>query len=130
MDEHREDRSTVEQLYDAFWRRDGAGLAALLHRDFTGYVSEGMPLGVGGTIPSRASMLNLWSTIAARFRVAPVPEEIVSARDGRFFVLGRYRGTGAAGAPLDAAFVHVIEVRDGAIVSLKQVTDTARWTAN
>jgi uncharacterized protein len=43
-------------------------------------------------------------------------------------VEGRYRGTvKATGAPVDAQFVHVWELRDGKIVSFQQYTDTKQW---
>jgi hypothetical protein len=37
-------------LYDTFADATGQRLVALLHSDFRGHVSGGMPLGVGGTV--------------------------------------------------------------------------------
>jgi 2-(1,2-epoxy-1,2-dihydrophenyl)acetyl-CoA isomerase len=43
-------------------------------------------------------------------------------------VTGRYRGRGKQdGAPLDAAFAHLIAIDEGRIRMLEQYTDTARW---
>lgn len=43
-------------------------------------------------------------------------------------VIGRYRGTvRATGAPIDAAFAHVLRVKDVRVSELVQITDTARW---
>lgn len=115
------------RLYAAFEQHDAKALMDLLHPSFTGYVSEGMPFGVGGFISSPAAMMNVWGTIGARFDVRPVVDELVSAGDARIFGIGRYRGTRRDGHPLDAAFVHMMEIRDGKIASLRQVTDTSRW---
>ena len=52
----------------------------------------------------------------------------VDLADGRLLVTGRYVGHGKqAGAPLDAAFAHLITIDQGRIRALEQYTDTARW---
>lgn len=118
-------------LYRALRDRDLSALTQILHPAFTAEVSEGMPLGVGGAIPSPEAMLrDVFGRVAREFDVAPEPSELVLAQDERVFAIGRYRGHTRRGArPIDAAFVHVLELRDGRVSFLRQVTDTARWLA-
>lgn len=43
-------------------------------------------------------------------------------------VEGRYRGKAkATGAPVDAQFAHVWQLRDGKVVRFQQYTDTKQW---
>ncbi|GAA2430097.1 nuclear transport factor 2 family protein [Mycolicibacterium llatzerense] len=119
----------AERLYSAFTSHDRAGLAALLHPDFTGRVSEGMPFGLGGAVHSPEQMLrDVWGGASAHWETAPYPDEFVAAGANRVMVLGYYRGRGrTTGRRYTAAFVHDITVRDGKIASLTQITDTKAW---
>ncbi len=119
----------AERLYTAFASHDRATLAALLHPDFTGRVSEGMPFGLGGAVHSPEQMLrDVWGGASAHWETAPYPDEFVAAGENRVIVLGYYRGRGrASGHRYVAAFVHDITVRDGKIASLTQITDTKAW---
>lgn len=63
----------------------------------------------------------LYDAFAAR---DPVP----SGGD-RVTAVGTYRGTArATGEPVEAAFAHILTIRDGRISELRQITDTVRWT--
>ena len=71
---------------------------------------------------------NGWGGIARHFEARAEPERFLELADGRLLVTGRYRGRGKQnGAPLDAAFAHLITVEAGQIRALEQFTDTARW---
>lgn len=119
----------AERLYAAFASHDRAGLAALLHPDFTGRVSEGMPFGLGGAVHSPEQMLrDVWGGASAHWETAPYPDEFVASGENRVIVLGYYRGRGrTTGRRYAAAFAHDITVRDGLIASLTQITDTKPW---
>ncbi len=121
------DIDLARTLYEAFARRDGAALAALLSPSFEGWVSEGMP-GGGGRVAGPAAMLALWAGVARAFDVGPRADELVPLEGGGVLALGRYVGRArATGAPVDAAFAHVLRFEGGRVASLRQVTDTARW---
>ncbi|MUL74649.1 nuclear transport factor 2 family protein [Mycolicibacterium sp. CBMA 226] len=117
------------RLYAAFTSHDRLALAALLHPDFTGRVSEGMPFGLGGAVHSPEQMLrDVWGGASAHYETAPHPDEYVVAGDNRVIVLGYYRGRcRTTGRHYAAAFAHDITVRDGKIASLTQITDTKPW---
>jgi ketosteroid isomerase-like protein len=119
----------ARELYDAFADADGQQLVALLHSDFRGHVSEGMPLGVGGTHVGPTAMLHeVWIPVAQCFAARPVPERFLTCDDGDIVVLGRYEGQPAGpGRPLSAVFAHVLTFRDDRIAELIQITDTQRW---
>lgn len=119
------------RLYAAFSAGDPSALLAALTPDFRGVVADGMPLGLGGTYQGPETMLTaVWGAVDDRLDVTPVPDEYLDAGDGRVVVVGRYRGTvRATGAEIDAAFAHLLRIRDDRIAELVQITDTARWHA-
>jgi uncharacterized protein len=119
----------VARLYAAFATADGLALAGLLHPQFTGRVSTGMPFGVGGTIDSPHQMLsNVWAAVFTQYETAPQPDEYVVVGHDRVIVLGYYRGRSrATHQHYEAAFAHDITIREGKIASLVQITDTKPW---
>jgi ketosteroid isomerase-like protein len=124
-----ETAAVAQRLYDAIAARDPQAILAALHDDFVGEVSHGMPLGVGGRHDGRHAMLrDVWWKIFASYEAHVEPERYLPCGEHEVVVLGHYRGSErASGRPLDAAFAHVITVRDGRIASLRQITDTRRW---
>ena len=120
---------TAEVLYDTFARADGRVIASLLHPEFRASVSAGMPHDVGGTYEGPEAMLrDCWAVVFAHYDIAPRPDEIAELTDGRILALGLYTGCErATNRPVNAAFAHVLRLRDGLVVELRQVTDTASW---
>jgi ketosteroid isomerase-like protein len=120
---------TAERLYEAFAAHDAERLVALLHPDFRGEVTAGLPHDLGGVYEGPESMLrDCWARVFRVLDTRPVPDELVATEDGRVIALGRYRGRGRdSGRPHDAAFVHVLRFRDGRVVELRQITDSRRW---
>ena len=127
--ESRNPADLARGLYAALASGDRDQLDALLHPEFTGRTAEGMPFGIGGDHDSPAAMRrNGWGKIARHFEARAEPEQFLDLADGRLLVTGRYHGRGKqSGAPLDAAFAHLIMIDQGRIKSLEQYTDTARW---
>lgn len=123
--------AAARRLYDAFAARDAVAIRAALADTFVGEVSDGMPLGVGGRHDGPEAMLrDCWGPVLAAFDMRVEPERFLDCGDGCVVVLGRYRGPHRAGGwEVDAAFAHVLTVRDGRIAHLRQITDTARWHA-
>jgi 2-(1,2-epoxy-1,2-dihydrophenyl)acetyl-CoA isomerase len=119
----------ARKLYAALAAGDREQLDSLLHPDFSGRIAEGMPFGIGGHHTGSAAMRrNGWGAIARYFDARAEPEHFLGLADGRLLVTGRYRGRGKqGGAPLDAAFAHLITIDQGRIKALEQYTDTARW---
>ncbi|MGC2677827.1 MAG: enoyl-CoA hydratase-related protein [Mycobacterium sp.] len=122
--------STAQQLYQALAAADREALSLLLHPDFIGHITEGLPLDMGGRHDGPEAMRrDVWWTIGRHYKVVVQPEELRLLDDGRLFVAGHYRGEGrASGRRLDAAFIHLIAfAADGRITSLQQLTDSAAW---
>lgn len=119
----------VTRLYGALAAADARALTSVLHPEFTGRVSAGMPLGVGGRASTPEQMLyGVWAQVFGTFEITPAPEEIVVAGPDRVIVFGYYRGQARfSGRPVQAAFAHDVRLRDGLVVSLVQITDTAMW---
>lgn len=119
------------RLYTALHDRDVPALAALLHADFTATVSAGMPYDVGGRVSGpRAMIEDVWGVIAQHFDVTPEPDEMLPVAEDRVVVLGHYRGRAhISGRTFEAAFAHGLRVRGSELLSLTQITDTARWYA-
>jgi uncharacterized protein len=123
------DMETAEALYEAFDAHDGKALMALLHPDFRGDVTPGMPNGWGGVYSGSETMVReCWARVFGELDIRPVPEELLPTADGRIVVLGTYRGTArATGNELAAVFAHVLAFRDGQVSVITQITDSARW---
>jgi len=122
--------STAQQLYRALAAGDREALSTLLHPDFVGQVTDGLPLDMGGRHDGPEAMRrDVWWTIGRHYKVEIQPEEFRLLDDGRLFVAGHYRGEGrTSGRRLDAAFIHLIAfAADERIASLQQLTDSAAW---
>lgn len=122
--------SSAQQLYRALAAGDRAALSELLHPEFVGHATDGLPLDMGGRHDGPEAMQrDLWWTIGRHYKVEAQPEEFRLLDDGRLFVAGHYRGEGRkSGRRLDATFIHVIAFADdGRIASLHQLTDSAAW---
>ena len=116
-------------LYEAFETRNAERLLGLLHPDFVGEVTPGLPKHWGGDYRGPDDMLrNCWARVFAELDTRPVPEELVATEDDRLLVIGHYRGTAReSGRAHEARFAHVLEFADGRIARLIQITDSARW---
>jgi 2-(1,2-epoxy-1,2-dihydrophenyl)acetyl-CoA isomerase len=122
--------SAAQQLYRALVSGDRDALASLLHPEFVGHATEGLPLKMGGEhVGAEAMQRNLWWRIGRHYKAEAQVDEFHGLDDGRLFVAGHYRGEGReSGRKLDAAFIHVIGFSaDGRITSLDQLTDSAAW---
>ena len=122
--------STAQQLYRALAAGDREALSMLLHPEFVGHVTDGLPLNMGGRHDGPEAMRrDVWWTIGRHYKVEVQPDEFRHLDDGRLFVAGHYRGEGrTSGRRLDAAFIHLIAfAADGRIASLQQLTDSAAW---
>jgi 2-(1,2-epoxy-1,2-dihydrophenyl)acetyl-CoA isomerase len=122
--------STAQQLYRALAAGDRGALGALLHPDFVGHATEGLPMEMGGEhIGPETMQKKLWWRIGRHYRAEAHVDEFHGLDDGRLYVAGHYRGEArASGKTLDAAFIHVIGfASDGRISALDQLTDSAAW---
>jgi 2-(1,2-epoxy-1,2-dihydrophenyl)acetyl-CoA isomerase len=122
--------AAVKTLYRALAAGDRQTLGMLLHPDFIGHATDGLPLGVGGDhVGPDAMRRELWWQLGRHYDVEAFPDEFHALDDGRLLVAGRYRGQARrSGNNLDAAFHHVIGFADdGRMTSLIQLTDTAAW---
>lgn len=119
----------ARRLYDGFAARDGQAILDALRDDFRGEVADGMPLGVGGIHEGREAMLrDCWGPVFGAYDMRVEADEYLECGADRVVVLGRYRGPHREGGwEVDAAFAHVLTIRDGRVAALRQITDTARW---
>lgn len=116
--------ATVRALYDAFARRDRAGILAVMAPDIAWVQNDGFPN--GGTHVGAEHVVD---DVLGRFRTewsawrVTIREYLPSG--GTVVVLGDYHGTHAAtGRAMTAAFAHVYRVADGRIARFEQFTDT------
>jgi 2-(1,2-epoxy-1,2-dihydrophenyl)acetyl-CoA isomerase len=122
--------AAVRSLYRALAAGDREALGNLLHPDFVGHATRGLPLGAGGEhVGPDAMRREVWWQLGRHFDVEAHPKEFHGLDDGRLLVAGDYQGEARrSGRTLDAAFHHVIGFADdGRITSLDQLTDTAAW---
>lgn len=124
--------ATARRLYEALARGDRATLDAVLHPDFVGHATEGLPAGMGGPHIGPAAMRRgLWGRIAQLFDARAEVTELAPLADGRLLARGHYRGKARhSGAALNAAFTHVLTFADdGRLTALDQLTDSAAWVS-
>jgi 2-(1,2-epoxy-1,2-dihydrophenyl)acetyl-CoA isomerase len=121
----------ARSLYPALATGDRDALDELLHPDFIGETTRGLPMGLGGRYDGPAAMRrDFWGAIARAYVATAEPLEIQALADDRVLVVGRYTGMArATGTKFEADFVHIIAVRDGRIAALTQLTDSAAWEA-
>jgi ketosteroid isomerase-like protein len=121
----------VRSLYAALADWDKERLRELLDPSFEAELPEGMPVGAGGRRTGAEAMIrDTWRPIGRTYAMRPEPTDWIACDGGRLLVLGRYRGHArATGLPVDAAFAHLWTARDGRLVGLRHVTDTALWAA-
>jgi ketosteroid isomerase-like protein len=119
----------ARRLYQALADADGPALVRLLHSDFAGRVTAGLPNGYGGEYQGPTAMLtDVWARVAADIDMAPRPDQLLVAEGGRVVAVGRYLGSARSpGRTVDAAFVHILRFRDGRLAELHQITDSQRW---
>lgn len=119
----------AQNLYEALTSGDRAALDTLLHLDFVGHATEGLPFDLGGTYRGPNAMRReFWGRIAKNFVARAQPESFHVLDDGRLLVQGRYVGEArSGGGKLDAEFVHILRFSEGKIIGLSQLTDSERW---
>lgn len=124
---------TVEELgrrLYAFLRGESDEPAeALLTEDFTGHLTDGLPLELGGDYHGRDDMIARgWGRVGKSFDMHPEPEELYAVGDDLLVGRGHYVGKSInEGKPLRAAFAHFWSIREGRFSSVYQVTDSAVW---
>ena len=120
--------STAQELYRALATGDREALSELLHPQFVGHATDGLPLDMGGRHDGPEAMQrDLWWTIGRHYKVEAQPEEFRLLDDGRLFVAGHYRGEGrASGRRLDAEFIHLIAFADDGRIAAAAPADRQR----
>jgi|Tabmets5t2r1_1033131.scaffolds.fasta_scaffold40231_1 ketosteroid isomerase-like protein len=121
--------ATARRLYEAFASRDLEGLRDALADDFVGQVSDGMPLALGGEHTGPEAMIrDVWRKVFESYEMHVDAERFYPSGDDHVVAVGHYRGTvRASGQPIEAAFAHILTIRDGRIAHLRQITDTGSW---
>jgi len=129
-DDLSEATRAATRLYQALAAGDAAVLDEVLAPDFVGRVADGLVITATGEQHGPHAMRDqVWWQIGRAFDVRPEPSEFHLLDDGRLYDAGRYVGHARRSRKaLDAAFVHVISLRDGLITRLEQLTDTHLWT--
>ena len=123
--------AVVVEFYQAIHRLDPTGVLDTLAPDFIGHVSQGFPGGLGGRYRGAQAMMDrVWLPVMATFAALPHPERIYHAGVDTVIAIGDYRGVvPSTGRSMTAAFAHIIQVVDGTITELRQITDTNQWAA-
>lgn len=124
-------RQLVEALYPALVSGDRPEVERLVAEDFTGTLTEGLPLGIGGVHRGRKRMIeDGWWAFGQHFSLRVEPSEWIDCVGGRLLALGRYVGRArSTGGPVDAAFAHLWTARDGQLCAVWHLTDSARFVA-
>ncbi|CAM3607161.1 enoyl-CoA hydratase-related protein [Smaragdicoccus niigatensis] len=119
----------AKRLYEALATGDRATLTEVLHPDFEGHTAAGLPLSLGGVYRGPDAMRKeFWGVVARHYQARATPESFEPLGTESLLVIGRYIGVAkASGRELNAGFTHRIDVADGQIRRLDQLTDTQAW---
>ncbi|WP_037079463.1 nuclear transport factor 2 family protein [Pseudonocardia spinosispora] len=122
-------RPLVERLYAALGTGDRAALTEVLHPNFEGNYSPGLPEPIGGRhVGAQACITEGWWAIGALWSMRAKPERWLDCGPGELLVTGQYEGTArATGRPVNAPFAHLWSASEGTLRTLHQYTDTALW---
>ncbi|WP_338244730.1 nuclear transport factor 2 family protein [Aurantiacibacter hainanensis] len=117
-----------ERLYKALGSGDIDTLMNMMHSEFRGDLTPGLPLGLGGIFDGREAMMrDCWGVIGENFDMHSDVESL-SATEDSIVAFGVYRGTAReTGKPIAARFAHTWPVRDGKLMGVHQTTDSAAW---
>lgn len=116
--------SPVQLWYEAA-PSDVDGMKRALHPDVVFMVCDGWPN--GGTFHGHEGVLKDFFPAAARAweRIKPEIDEVIDA-EGTYVVRGRYVGVAReTQVPFSLEFVHIWRVKDGRLISMNQIADTA-----
>jgi ketosteroid isomerase-like protein len=114
--------------YGALEGGDASALLEILHPEAGLRLTDGLPDGLGGSYRGGRAVLGALGRVAEVFDLVARPETLLDAEGDRVVALGRYVGKArATDRPLDAAFAHVLEFREGRVARITQVTDSSRW---
>ncbi|MEU0209583.1 enoyl-CoA hydratase-related protein [Streptomyces canus] len=127
---HDGKEAVAAELYRALAHGDRERLDRILHPEFEGRTTEGLPLGLGGTYTgSDAMRRGFWGRIARSYDARAEPVGFRHLEDGDLLVTGRYVGEARqGGGKLDAEFSHLLTFEGERITGLVQLTDSARWS--
>ena len=118
----------VQRSYDAFARKDLAGVMADMHPEIEWQQAQGLPH--GGTYHGLDEVRrNIFDPLDVQWwdEFSAQPDEFLDA-GGEVVVLGRYRGVAKeTGKRLDVPFVHIWTLREEQAVRFRQFLDTAGW---
>jgi ketosteroid isomerase-like protein len=122
-------RTLVERVYPALAAGDRDTLLEVLHPDFEGNFSPGLPAPIGGShAGALASIDQGWWAIGAIWAVRAEPERWLEVEGDQLLVLGTYTGKARRGGrPVVAPFAHLWAADGGRLRSLHQFTDTRLW---
>ncbi len=117
-----------DKLYRALAARDVETLTAMMHPDFIGDLTPGLPLGLGRKFEGWDVMhQDYWGVIDEHFEMQARVRQLL-ASSSMIMAYGDYRGTAkATGKQIYARFAHVWPVHDGIIMGMHQTTDSAAW---
>ena len=116
---------TVKGFYAGAAAGDPDQITSLMAPELSWQQTPGFPNAATYTTPDEV-LTGVFATLAKEWDgFKGVPEEFIDAGD-KIVVTGTYSGTSkATGRSFEAPFAHVFTVRDGAIVQMRQFTDTA-----
>ena len=118
----------ARRSYEAFERKDLAGVVAEMSEEIRWEQAQGLPH--GGLYEGLPAVVeHIFGPLDAEWwaEFHAVPAEFLDAGE-HVVVLGRYTGRAkVTGKPLDVPYVHVWTVEAGKVVRFRQFLDTAGW---
>ncbi len=118
----------VQQIYEAFARRDVPAIFALVHQDCTIYQSSRLPW--GGTYHGHQGLGEFLGKLTAVIESAVTTDRYIDDEERHVVEIGRTRGRVlASGRTFDVAETHLWTLENGRVKALAAYIDTAAMRA-
>jgi len=111
------------RLYAFLQGKSDEAADVLLTEDFTGHLTDGLPLALGGDYSTRDDMITRgWGRVGQIFEIHPDLEVLHVVGDNLLVGRGHYVGTAIpTGKPVRAAFAHFWTVADNRVSSVYEM---------
>jgi ketosteroid isomerase-like protein len=123
----------IDEIYDAFNRRDYESVLAKFTPDFEWVAAENSPLADQSPYHGIDSICSgVFDRIAAGFeRLEVMPDEVFTGDDGRVVMLGYYHGRFRGGSEdFRTQVAHIWTIRDRKAIKFQQYLDTLKVSSD
>lgn len=124
------DREIVQTFYKNMHRGDMAAFLAAIDEDITWINKLSLPIPFGGVFEGKEATLGYFARLNEAIRMETFEiESVIAAEDGIFVTGNETSLVRATGNRYTMEWIHMVRVRDGKVVYLREFNDSATMMA-